>query len=230
MAPPKILLSWSGGKDSAWALHTLRAEGRYEVVALLTTVNERFRRIAIHGVRESLLDAQSAAVNLPLWKIDLPFPCTNVHYETRMAAALARCRDERLQGIAFGDLFLEDIRAFRIQQLAGTGLEPISPLWGRPTGALAREMIAGGLRAHLTCIDPCKLAPDFAGRPFDDDLLRDLPPGIDPCGEGGEFHTFVSAAPCFSGSIAVVPGEIVERDNFIYADLLPAPEPLPQIS
>ena len=218
----RILLSWSGGKDSAWALHLLRQDPSYQVVALLTTINQEFRRVAIHGFREELLDQQAAAAGLPLWKVDLPFPCSNADYESRMAAVCARAAAEGLHGIAFGDLFLEDIRAYRISKLANTGLEPIFPVWGIPTDALARQMIAAGLRAHLTCVDPRHLSPSFAGRTFDDALLADLPPSVDPCGERGEFHSFAFAGPMFSRTVPVIPGETVERDNFIYADLLPA--------
>jgi uncharacterized protein (TIGR00290 family) len=226
-ARKRILLSWSGGKDSAWALHLLRQENEYEVVALLTTINEKFRRVAIHGFREELLDQQAASVGLPLWKVDLPFPCSNADYESRMAKVCARAAAEGLYGIAFGDLFLEDIRAYRIAKLAGTGLEPIFPVWcaslGITTADLARQMIAAGLRAHLTCVDPRHLSPSFAGRTFDADLLADLPAEVDPCGERGEFHSFAFAGPMFSRTVPVIPGETVERDNFIYADLLPKP-------
>jgi len=224
-----ILLSWSGGKDSAWALHLLRQQAEYEVVALLTTVNEKFRRIAIHGTREELLDLQAEAAGLPLWKVDLPFPCTNADYESRMAAVCVRAVAEGLHGIAFGDLFLEDIRAYRIEKLAGTGLAPVFPVWtpdlGVTTAELARQMLAAGLRARLTCIDPRSLDPSFAGRTFDDELLADLPAGVDPCGERGEFHTFAFAGPMFSRTISVVRAETVERDSFFYADLLPDPGP-----
>ncbi len=225
--PKRILLSWSGGKDSAWALHLLRRQPQYEVVALLTTINEEFRRVAIHGFREDLLDRQAASIGLPLWKVDLPFPCTNAEYESRMAAVCARAVAEGLHGIAFGDLFLEDIRAYRIEKLAGTGLEPIFPVWtpdlGITTAELARQMIAAGLRARLTCVDPRHLDASFAGRAFDAALLADLPAAVDPCGERGEFHSFAFDGPIFSRTISVLPGETVERDNFIYADLLPAP-------
>jgi uncharacterized protein (TIGR00290 family) len=228
-APKRILLSWSGGKDSAWALHLLRQQPEYEVVALLTTINERFRRVAIHGFREELLDLQAASVGLPLWKIDLPFPCSNADYESRMAEVCVRAVAEGLHGIAFGDLFLEDIRAYRIARLAGTGLEPIFPVWtpdlGISTAELARQMIAAGLRAHLTCIDPRVLPSAFAGRTFDEQLLADLPANVDPCGERGEFHTFAFAGPMFSNSIPVLPSNVVERDNFIYAELLSNPQP-----
>ncbi len=227
MALPKILLSWSGGKDSAWALHLLRQQGQYEVVGLLTTINEQFRRVAIHGYRETLLDQQALATGLPLWKVDLPFPCSNADYESRMAAVCLRATAQGLHGIAFGDLFLEDIRAYRVEKLVGTGLQPIFPVWGIPTDLLAQQMIAAGLRAHLTCIDPRHLDRSFAGRSFDAHLLRDLPATVDPCGERGEFHTFACAGPMFSRSICVTPAQTVERDGFLYADLLPTPDPPP---
>jgi uncharacterized protein (TIGR00290 family) len=218
----RILLSWSGGKDSAWALHVLRQRGECEVVALVTTLNERFRRVAIHGYREVLLEEQAAAAGLPVWKVDLPFPCTNAEYEARMAVVFARAVAEGIEGIAFGDLFLEEIRAYRVKQLEGTGLEAVFPVWGISTGELAEEMVAGGLRAYLTCVDPRVLDRSFAGRRFDAELLRELPAGVDRCGERGEFHTFACEGPMFSRSIGVRPGEVVERDGFVYADLLPA--------
>src|SRR3978361_223709 len=171
MTPKSILLSWSGGKDCAWALHLLRQDPAYEVVALLTTINQQFNRVAMHGFRESLLDQQAEAASLPLWKVPLPWPCSNEHYETAMAAACARAVDEGLHGIAFGDLFLEDVRAYRIEKLASTGLTPVFPCWGLPTHELARTMIASGLQARLTCVDPSQLNPSFAGRAFDVELL-----------------------------------------------------------
>ncbi|HEU5340720.1 ATP-binding protein [Edaphobacter sp.] len=216
----KILLSWSGGKDSAWALHLLRQSSEYEVAALLTTVNEKFRRVAIHGFREELLDRQAQLAGLPLWKIDLPFPCSNEEYETRMSAACLRAVREGFTGVAFGDLFLEDIRAYRIAKLAGTGLEPIFPVWGIPTDRLAGEMMAGGLRARLTCVDPRKLPAEFAGREWDHALLDELPATVDPCGENGEFHSFCWAGPMFSSEIPVQTGERVLRDGFSYADMI----------
>jgi len=226
VARSKLLLSWSGGKDSAWALHLLRSQPGYvrdyEVVGLLTTVNRHFGRVAMHGFRESLLEQQAAAAGLPLWKVPLPWPCSNEVYEACMAEAFARAVAAGIAAIAFGDLFLEDIRAYRIAQLAGTGLAPLFPCWGMPTAALAQEMVAAGLRAHLVCVDPRQLDRRFAGRAFDAALLAELPASVDPCGERGEFHTFVSAGPCFSGSIQLAHGEIVERDHFVYADLLPA--------
>jgi uncharacterized protein (TIGR00290 family) len=223
----RILLSWSGGKDSAWALHLLRNDptwsARYEVAALLTTVNQHFGRVAMHGFRETLLDLQAEAAGLPLWKIPLPWPCSNEVYEAQMSAACARAIAEGLHGIAFGDLFLEDIRAYRIAKLASTGLEPIFPCWQLPTKPLALDMITSGIKAHLVCIDPRHLDPSFAGREFNENLLADLPASVDPCGERGEFHTFVAAGPMFaSRSIEVRRGETVHRDGFVYADLLPA--------
>ena len=218
----KILLSWSGGKDSAWALHRLRQSGDYEIGALLTTVNEHFGRVAIHGFRQELLVRQAQLAGLPLWQIPLPFPCTNEIYERRMAAACERAVREGFSGIAFGDLFLEEIRAYREQRLEGTGLEPVFPLWGIPTKQLAGEMMAGGLRARLTCLDPRKLALEFAGREWNSALLSELPDGIDPCGENGEFHTLAHAGPMFSASLSLVTGERVERDGFIYCDLMEA--------
>jgi uncharacterized protein (TIGR00290 family) len=225
MGRRRILLSWSGGKDCAWALHRLRTDAelaaRFEVAGLLTTVNEHFRRVAMHGFREALLEAQGEAAGLPLWKVPLPWPCSNEVYEAAMAAACARAVGEGMEGIAFGDLFLEDVRDYRVAKLAGTGLEPVFPCWGIATDLLAREMIAAGVRAHLVCVDPKQLDRSFAGRGFDAGLLAELPESVDPCGERGEFHTFVSAGPMFSRSIEVRRGEIVERDGFVYADLVP---------
>ena len=226
----RVLLSWSGGKDSAWALHLLQQQPEYEVVGLLTTINSHFGRVAMHGFRQDLLEQQAEAAGLPLWPVPLPWPCSNEQYEVAMAAACARAVSERIEAIAFGDLFLEDIRAYREAKLAGTGLEPLFPCWQIPTDQLAREMIASGLRAHLVCVDPRQLDARFAGRLFDQDLLNDLPATVDPCGERGEFHTFVSAGPMFAGSggsrsIEVRRGDVVERDGFVYADLLPAHNP-----
>jgi uncharacterized protein (TIGR00290 family) len=215
----KILLSWSGGKDSAWSLHVLRQSSEYSVAGLLTTVNEEFRRVAIHGFREELLDRQAEMAGLPLWKVPLPFPCSNEQYETRMAAVCSRAVQEGFDGIAFGDLFLEEIRAYRVTKLAGTGLEPIFPLWGIPTDKLAVTMMEGGLRARLTCMDPRKLPEEFARREWDAALLQALPTGVDPCGENGEFHTFAYAGPMFRSQIAIKNGQRVERDGFVYADI-----------
>jgi uncharacterized protein (TIGR00290 family) len=216
----KVLLSWSSGKDSAWALHVLQRDAPGAVTALLTTVSEQYDRVAMHGVRSSVLRAQAEAAGLPLMAVPLPAPCSNEIYEERMTAAVARALEEGFTHVAFGDLFLEDIRMYREDRLRGTGLEPLFPLWGQPTDALAREMIAGGLEARITCVDPRVLDRGFAGRPFDSALLDTLPPGVDPCGERGEFHTCAIAGPMFARRIEVLPGEIVDRDGFLFADLV----------
>lgn len=218
---PKAWLAWSSGKDSAWALHVARARADLDVVALFTTVNRTHGRVAMHGVRETLLDAQAAAVGLPLVKVPIPSPCPNEAYERAMAEAMAQARAEGVTHVIFGDLFLEDIRQYREENLAECGMTAVFPLWGRDTRLLAEEMVAGGLRAHLTCVDRKKLDARFAGRSFDAQLFADLPSGVDPCGENGEFHTFACAGPMFSERIAVQPGEVVERDGFIFADVLP---------
>jgi uncharacterized protein (TIGR00290 family) len=215
----KILVSWSSGKDSAWMLHVLRAERIGTPAALLTTVNEAADRVAMHAVRTEILHAQAQAAGLPLVVVSIPSPCPNEIYEERMAAACRRAVADGFTHVAFGDLFLEDVRRYREERLAGSGLTPLFPLWQRPTPLLAREMIAGGLEARLTCVDPRCLAREFAGRKFDASLLDDLPPTIDPCGERGEFHSCVTAGPMFSRRIDVEPGVIVERDGFVFADL-----------
>jgi len=220
LPPKKTLLSWSGGKDSAWALHTLRQDPNYQVAALLTTVNEHFGRVAIHGFREELLDRQAAATGLPVWKVPLPYPCSNADYESRMAAVCARAVQEGFEAVAFGDLFLEDIRAYRIERLAGTGLEPIFPIWGIPTDQLAQQMVASGLRARITCLDPRHLDASFCGRVFDENFLHDLPANVDPCGERGEFHSFAYAGPTFSKDIDVTHCHNVEREGFVYGELV----------
>jgi uncharacterized protein (TIGR00290 family) len=215
----RVLLSWSSGKDCAWALHLLRQRQEVEVVALVTSFNEAFGRVAMHAVRRDLVLAQAERAGLPLWEVALPWPCTNIEYEARMNAAWQRAAEEGIQQVAFGDLFLEDIRAYRVAQLAGTGLEPIFPVWGIPTCELARQMLAAGVKARLTCVDPRQLDAGFAGREFDRSLLEDLPVGVDACGENGEFHTFCYASPEFAEEIAVEAGEVVERDGFVFADL-----------
>jgi uncharacterized protein (TIGR00290 family) len=217
---PKAWLAWSSGKDSAWALHTIRQDREFDVVALLTTVNSTHTRVAMHAVRESLLEIQAAAAGLPLVKVPIPSPCPNEIYEQAMSAAMARARAEGILHVVFGDLFLEDIRAYREKQLATCGMTPVFPLWGRNTCQLAEGMIAGGLSAFLTCVDPRQLDRGFAGRRFDKDLLAALPRDVDPCGENGEFHTFASAGPMFRAEIPVTLGEIVQRDGFVFADLL----------
>ena len=219
MAPIPLWLSWSSGKDSAWTLHALSRQGQFEVVALLTTINAAYHRVAMHAVREELLERQAEALGLSLVKVPLHWPCSNADYEQAMAAAVARAHQEGIRQIAFGDLFLEDIRRYREAKLAGTGIAPVFPLWQLDTARLARTMIASGLRAYLTCVDPKKLSPSFAGRLFDANLLDDLPASVDPCGENGEFHTFAFDGPMFHQPIAVHPGEVVERDGFVFADL-----------
>src|SRR6202050_826512 len=206
----KAWLAWSSGKDSAWALHTVRQSAEFEVVALLTTVNETYSRVAMHAVRESLLEMQADAAALPLIKVPIPSACTNEIYEQAMSAAMTRARAEGVTHVIFGDLFLEDVRAYREKQLARCDVAPVFPLWGRDTRQLAEEMIAGGLSAYLTCVDPRKLDCSFAGRRFDADLLAALPSSVDPCGENGEFHTFANEGPMFRRKIPVSLGDIVE--------------------
>jgi len=218
----RVLLSWSSGKDSAWSLHVLRRTPGIEVAGLLTTINEAFDRVAMHAVRVGLLEAQAAAAGAPLWKVPIPNACSNTQYESAMAAVLKRARGEGIEAVAFGDLFLEDIRAYRVERMRGTGIEPIFPLWGLPTAKLAREMVAAGLQARLTCVDPRALDRSFAGRAFDGRLLDDLPASVDPCGERGEFHTFAWAGPMFKAPVPIRMGEVVDRDGFVFADLLPA--------
>jgi len=217
---PKAWLAWSSGKDSAWALHVARQSGEFEITALLTTINRTHERVAMHAVRESLLEVQAEAAGLPLVKVPIPSPCPNDVYEQAMSDAMARARSEGVHHVIFGDLFLEDIRAYREKHLAACGMTPVFPVWRRDTGALAQEMLSAGLSAYLTCVDPRKVSPLFAGRRFDAQMLASLPPDVDPCGENGEFHTFACAGPMFRHPIAVTPGKIVHRDGFIFADLL----------
>ena len=218
---PKAWLAWSSGKDSAWSLHVMRQRGDIEIAALLTTVNQKYQRVAMHAVRESLLEAQAAAAGLPLVKVQIPSPCPNEAYETAMAKAMDRARDEGITHVVFGDLFLEDIRKYREENLAKCAMTPVFPLWLKPTRQLANEMIASGLRAYLTCVNPKKLDGKFAGRAFDEKLLAEFPVNVDRCGENGEFHTCVVAGPMFTSAIPVDAGEIVERDGFVFADFLP---------
>jgi uncharacterized protein (TIGR00290 family) len=218
---PKAWLAWSSGKDSAWALHSVREAGSFDVVALLTTVNRTHGRVAMHAVRESLLEMQAAAAGLPLVKVGIPSPCSNEIYERAMSEAMTQAAGEGVRHVIFGDLFLQDVRDYREKQLARCEMTPVFPLWGVETRALAETMIGGGLRGYLTCVDPRKLGRDFAGRRFDAELLADLPSGVDPCGENGEFHTFACAGPMFRAEVPVTVGEIVERDGFVFADLLP---------
>jgi uncharacterized protein (TIGR00290 family) len=215
----KTFLSWSTGKDSAWALHLLKQEEDIDVAGLFTTVNEAFDRVAMHAVRRSILEAQADVAGLPLHVIDIPWPCPNEEYEKRMGAFVEKAKGEGVEAMAFGDLFLEDIREYRVKNLEGTGITPLFPVWGLPTRALARDMVEAGLMAHVTCVDPKKLDASFAGRTFNADFLDDLPDSVDPCGENGEFHTCVNAGPMFSEPIAIEPGEVTERDGFVFADV-----------
>jgi uncharacterized protein (TIGR00290 family) len=219
---PKALIAWSSGKDSAWALHEVRCAGDYDIVAALTTVTDTFSRVSMHGVREALLHAQLDAAGLRSIIVRIPFPCPNDVYEREMAAVLAQVKEDGVTHVIFGDLFLPDIRAYREAKLAEAGLTAVFPLWQRPTGKLAQEMIEGGLEAHLATVDLAKLPSSFAGRRFDHALLSTLPAGTDPCGENGEFHSFVNAGPMFARPIRVAVGETVERDGFAYADLVAA--------
>ena len=218
----RTLLSWSTGKDSAWALHVLCQQAGVDVVGLVTTINAAFDRVAMHGVRRALVEAQAEAAGLPLHVLAIPHPCPNAEYERIMGAFVVRQVAEGIGAMAFGDLFLEDIRRYREAKLAGTGLTPLFPLWGIETGQLARTMIDGGLEAHVACLDPAKLPARFAGRRYDAALLAELPAGVDPCAENGEFHTFASAGPMFRTPIAVDVGETVTRDGFVFCDLVPA--------
>lgn len=219
----KLLVSWSSGKDSAWMLHKVRQSFPGTAAGLLTTTNEAFDRVAMHAVRRTLVEAQARAAGLPLHVVPLPWPCSNTEYESRMGAAVEGFRAEGFTHVAFGDLFLEDVRRYREERLASSGLEPLFPIWNTAsTSALAAEMIAGGLRARITTVDLSKLDRSFVGREFDADFLRDLPPGVDPCGENGEFHSFVYAGPMFARPIALADGEIVERDGFAFRDFVEA--------
>ena len=222
MTRPKALLSWSSGKDAAWALQALRSADEVEVVGLVITTNESFNRVAMHGFREALLEAQAEATGLPLWKVPLPWPCSNEAYEARMAETYARAVAEGIEAMAFGDLFLEEVRDYRIQKLTGSGLTHLFPVWNLATASLARDMVAAGLKATLVCVDPRVLDATFAGRDFDAALLADLPSGVDPCGERGEFHTFAWDGPMFHHPVPIRPGEVVERAGFVFADLVPA--------
>lgn len=223
MTVRRVLLSWSSGKDSAWALHSLRQQPDLEVVGLLTTLNEAADRVAMHAVRRVLVEAQASAVSLPLSLVHLPWPCSNDVYERRMSEVIDRAVQTGITHVAFGDLFLEEVRAYRIRQLAGTGIEPLFPLWGSSTDTprLAGRMVEAGLKAVLTCVDPKQLAESFVGRLYDSALLAELPPAVDPCGERGEFHTFCFDGPMFARAIPIQVGEIVSRDGFCFADLVP---------
>jgi len=223
-----VLLSWSSGKDSAWALHLLSQQPGVRIVGLLTTFNTEADRVAMHAVRRSLVEEQAERAGLPLWPVELPWPCSNAEYEERLGALCRRAVAEGIDAVAFGDLFLRDIREYRERQMQGTGLDLLFPLWELPTDQLAQDMIAGGLRAKVTCVDPRKLDRSFAGSDFDREFLDRLPPAVDPCGENGEFHTFVHDAPCFSRPIEIENGIVIERDGFVFADFS-GPPTVPQV-
>jgi uncharacterized protein (TIGR00290 family) len=223
---PKAVMSWSTGKDSAFALHEARRSGAFEIVGLLTTVTATFGRVSMHGVREQLLDCQAEALELPCWKVPIPSPCPNEVYEREMAHVLDFVAQRGVRHVIFGDLFLEDLRQYREDKLRAIGMSAAFPLWMRDTTALAREMVASGLRATLTCNDPRKLDRSFAGRTFDADLVASLPKDVDPCGENGEFHSFAFQGPMFREPIAIRVGEVVDRDGFVFADVLPASAPI----
>lgn len=215
----RTLLSWSSGKDSAWALYVLQQQNEHEVIGLLTTFNRAADRVAMHGVRRGLVKAQAVAAGISLWDVDLPWPCSNADYECAMRETCKRAAQAGIEYVAFGDLFLADIRKYREEQLKDSGLQPIFPLWGLPTRELAHSMIDSGMKAKLACVDCNCLPPEFAGREFDEKLLSDLPPHADPCGENGEFHSFVYAGPMFRYELSIEVGEIVSRDHFVFADL-----------
>lgn len=218
----RVLLSWSSGKDSTWALHLLSQNQDVRVTALFTTFNREANRVAMHAVRRSLVEAQAERIGVPLWPVELPWPCSNAEYEDILQGVWGRARAEGVEAVAFGDLFLQDIRAYRERQLEGTGIEPLFPVWEIPTKQLARDMITAGVKAKVTCVDPTKLDRSFAGRDFNLAFVASLPEQVDPCGENGEFHTFVYEAPIFTHGIGVQTGEIVERDGFIFADVFDA--------
>jgi uncharacterized protein (TIGR00290 family) len=222
MTAPPAVVSWSTGKDAAFALEEVRRAGTFRIVGLLTTVTSAYARVSMHGVREVLLRRQAESLGLPLYRVEIPAQCSNEMYERAMARTMGRLRGDGVEHVVFGDLFLEDIRRYREEKMAGTGISPAFPLWGRPTLALALEMMQSGVRATIACVDPRRLPSRFAGREFDSEFLRDLPAGVDPCGENGEFHTFVHGLPSFRSPVEIRRGEVVERQGFVFADLLPA--------
>jgi len=217
----KTLLSWSSGKDSAWALHVLRQQQDIEVVGLFCTFNEKFERGAMHAVRNELIIQQAERIGLPLQLIPIPYPCSDAEYKTIMGNFIEQAKSQEIDSIAFGDLFLEGIRSYRETNLAETGIKPLFPLWGIPTNELSKEMVRGGLRAKITCIDPKHLPAEFAGHEYDNAFLEQIPDNVDPCGENGEFHSFVYDGPMFTSKVNVCVGETVTRDGFVYTDLLP---------
>lgn len=217
----KTLLSWSSGKDSAWALHILRQQTDIEVVGLFSTFNQEFNRIAMHAVKNELVQRQAESLDLPVQLIPIPYPCSNNEYRKTMAEFIEQAKQQGVESIAFGDLYLEDIRSYREEQLAASGVTPLFPLWGRDTKALSKEMISAGLRAKITCIDPKKVPLALAGKEFDSSFLEQLPADVDPCGENGEFHTFVFDGPMFKQAVTIVEGETLSRDGFVFTDLSP---------
>lgn len=221
MSRGRAVVSWSSGKDAAWALHLVRQRGELEVAGLLCSINAQFQRVSMHGVRRALLEQQAQAAGLPLLAVELPWPCSNEEYERRMAAACARLREQGVEVVVFGDIFLADVRAYRERQLAGTGIAPEFPLWGKDTQQLVREMLDAGVRARIVCLDPARLDRSLAGAELTADFVRSLPANVDPCGENGEFHTCVFDAPVFAQPLDVIAGAVVERDGFVFADLLP---------
>ena len=221
---PKALVAWSSGKDSAFALHAARVAGKVEIVGLLTTLTEDYGRVSMHGVREEILDQQADVLGLPCRKVRIPAGCVNADYERAMGAAVAAARADGVERVVFGDLFLEDVRAYRERMLAGSGIEPVFPLWGRDTAVLAKEMVDAGLRATVVCVDPRHLPASFAGREFGSEFLSELPDRVDPCGENGEFHTCVTDGPMFREPLRAVAGETVVRDGFVFTDLRLAAE------
>ena len=218
----KTLMSWSSGKDSAWALYQLQKDPNIELAGLFCTVNKEFDRVAMHGVRVELLQKQADSIGLPLEIIEIPYPCSNEQYEKTMSLFIERAKENSIEQIAFGDLFLEDIRDYRIEKLQGSGIEPIFPIWGIPTDVLSKQMVDSGLRTIITCVDPRKLSNNFAGKEYTHDFLNLLPGGIDPCGENGEFHSFVFDGPMFNTPININVGDVVKRDEFVFADVMPA--------
>jgi uncharacterized protein (TIGR00290 family) len=219
LSKKKALVSWSSGKDSAWMLHMMRQSGEYELVGMLTTLNAAFDRVAMHSTRRELLEAQAREAGLPLWEVPIPWPCSNQQYEEAMGRACARAVQKGVEVVGFGDLFLEDIRRYREDRMEGTGLAPVFPLWKRDTAELLREMLAAGVRARIVSLDPKKVPASFAGRDLDAALIEELPAGVDPCAENGEFHTFAYAGPMFRKAIPIEGGEVVERDGFVFADV-----------
>jgi uncharacterized protein (TIGR00290 family) len=217
----KTLVSWSSGKDSAWALHKLQQNPEIDLVGLFCTVNKEFKRVAMHGVRVELLQRQAKNIGLPLQIIEIPYPCSNAEYEEILGQFVKGAKHDHIEYFAFGDLFLEDVRDYREEKLKESGIKPIFPIWGMPTDELSREMLSSGLRAVIACINPKQIAKDFVGREFDECFLDSLPETVDPCGENGEFHTFVFDGPMFKQPIEIFVGDVVDRDDFVFADILP---------